>query len=182
MPRLKPSRLSPPFLSLGPCVTTNGHVISGAGSPANKSERAIWSNRYHRRAARLLGTPGSKTSWVSSPSRISAMAAFQPLRASHPVVRVGAGTLRSHRYCEVRMVHDHAPGDAFYRAEQVHQDRHIRLSPIPIDDIFEQDRGSPSAITRVWISVISKTVETGVETRTKRPSDSSRSINSLKDA
>jgi hypothetical protein len=64
----------------------------------------------------------------------------------------------------------HAPGDPLDRAEEVDQHRH-GIGPTTFSN---RTAGPPSASSRVWISVISSTGETGAATRTRRPSRSSR--------
>ena len=69
----------------------------------------------------------------------------------------------------------HAPGDALDRAEEVDQHRHVGSAAAAPTTFSNSTAGPPSASRRVWISVISRTGETGALTRTRSPAASSRS-------
>ena len=64
----------------------------------------------------------------------------------------------------------HAPGDPLDRAEQIDQHRHrVPAAGLAGTTFSNSTAGPPSASSRVWISVISRTGETGAATRTSRP-------------
>ena len=78
--------------------------------------------------------------------------------------------------------HGHAHRHALHGAEQIDQHRHGADGvPSALTGFSNITAGPPSAISRVWISVISSTVETGSFTRTSSPALSSRAMKSRKE-
>ena len=72
--------------------------------------------------------------------------------------------------------------DALDRAEEIGQHRHVVARAVAAHDVLEQHRRPASARSRVWISVISSTGDTGAATRFKSAPRSSRAMKSRSEA
>ena len=178
MPRLKLSCLSP--FGFGPCVTTSGQVISGAGSPGQQ----VWIGSLPR----SMSSPVSTISWQGAEPTVLRLHRHHGAQHRQHVERLAPAARRLGLAQEGQRLADvaqlvrlavHAPGDALDRAEQIDQHRQDASEPTT----FSNSTAGPfSASRRVWISVISSTGETGALTRTSRPVCSSRAMKSRSEA
>ena len=179
MPRLKASSRRPP----GPLVTTSGQVISGAGPPGQQ----VWTGSL----ARSMSPPSSTTSWQGAADTVRGFIAITVLSSgSMPTASRqppgGSGCLRK---ASVSPTWRSSPGSrSMPQATRSTVPNRLTSTGMPkalpsSRTTFSNSTAGPcSAISRVWISVISRTGETGSETRASRPSRSSRAMKSRKDA
>ena len=184
MPRLKSSSRS----SLGPLVTTRPQVISGAGSPGQhdwtgRAVRSIWSpvSTTSCTGARptVLGRiditvlASGSISMASAKPRggvgLRRKASSSPTSRSSPVVvrlLPSSVTPMATRFTVPNRLARHGIG---------------LIDPSGMTGFSNSTAGPPLRSSRVWISVISRTVETGSDTRTSSPCASSVAMNSRRD-
>ena len=184
MPRLKSSSRS----SDGPLVTTRPQVISGAGSPGQHD----WTGR----AVRSIWSPFSTTSCTGAfftvLGRIDRTVCISgSISIASPRPRGGVGFLRKasssptsrNSPAVVRSLPSSVTPMAtrFTVPNRLARQGMGLIVPSGMTGFSNSTAGPPFLSRRVWISVISSTVETGSDTRTSSPLASSWSMKSRRD-
>jgi hypothetical protein len=181
MPRLKSSSRSLP----GPLVTTSGQVISGAGSPGQQ----VWTGSLLRSMSSPVSTTSCTGAFFTVPGRIAitvlargsmSRASFRPLggagwrrKASNsPTSRSSPAVVRGSPPRVTPMATRLTVPNRLARAGMGERVPSGRIT------FSNSTAGPPVASRRVWISVISSTVDTGSVTRTSSPFASRTSMNS----
>ena len=165
--------------SSGPLVTTSGQVIKGAGSPGQQVCTG--------RAARSTSAPSITTSWQGAEPTVRGFMAITVLSRGSisKASRQPPGGSGWRRKARVSPIWRSSSGSRSM-PQATRSTVPNRLTRTGISEGWPSARrgfsnstaGPPSANSRVWISVISSTVETGSETRTSRPSTSRRAMKS----
>ena len=181
MPRLKLSCLSP--FGFGPCVTTSGQVMSGAGSPGQQ----VWIGSV----ARSMSSPVRTISWHGAEPTVLGFIAMtvRTIGSISSASRQPPGGSGWRRKASVSPTARNCPGSRSM-PQATRSTVPNRLTSTGMSERVPSGRttcsnstaGPFSASRRVWISVISRCGETGAETRTRRPLFSSRSMNSRSEA
>ena len=174
MPRLNLSSRA----SDGPLVTTSGQVISGAGSPGQQ----VWIGSRPR----SMSAPLSTTSWQGArPTNLgfidSATLTSGSSSSAWPKLSGGTGCLKKARvspsscsWCGSRFMP---------QATRSTVPNRLVSTGIEKPSTFSNSTAGPlSASSRVWISVISSTGETGSRTRTRAPRASRWAMNSRRES
>ena len=177
MPRLKFS-----FLSPDPLVTTSGQVIRGAGSPG---QQVCIGNK-----SRLMSWPLRTTSWTGAFfSVLGRIARTSLARGSSDKALFklsgGAGFCKKASASPISL----KPSGLVFSAAAIRPTLPNRFTrtgipaflPCSLITFSNNIAGPRSAIMRVWISVISRLVETGSVTRTRSPDCSRALIKSLRE-
>ena len=184
MPRLKSSSRS----SDGPLVTTRPQVISGAGSPGQQ----VWIGRDPKSIRSPVSTTSCTGAFFTVLSRMPmtvwasgsiSQASFRPrggsgLRrkaSSSPTSRSSPAVVRSRPSRVTPMA------TRFTVPNRLTSTGMSDGVPSAFTGRSNSTAGPPFRSSRVWISVISSTVETGSDTRTSSPAASSRSMKSRRD-
>ncbi len=184
MPRLKLSSRA----SLGPLVTISGQVMSGAGSPGQQ----VCTGRL----ARSISSPRSTISWqageptvfgriditvlasghssIASP-KLRGGSGWRRVASTSPTSRNDAASCRSTPFIVTPMATRFTVPNRLARTGMGDG------VPSALRGFSKMTAGPPSASRRVWISVISRTVDTGSRTRTSSPSASSLAMKSRSD-
>ena len=183
MPRLKLSSRE----SDGPFVTTSGQVMSGAGS----SGQQVWTGRR----LRSMSAPWITTCWQAAllaPTVLgfidSTLLASGISSSASAMLRGGSGwrSEASSSPTSRRLLASRRSTPPMVTPIAMRFTVPNRLTSTGMSEREPSARigcskitaGPFSARSRVWISVISSTVETGSRTRTSSPSDSRRLMNS----
>ena len=167
---------------LGPLVTTSGQVMSGAGSPGQQ----VWIGRRPR----SMASPVSTASCTGPSATVRGFMARTVLSSGSisTASRQPLGGSGWRRKASVSPTSRSWPGSRFMpqatrstlpkRLTSTGMSKRLPSSPVT----FSKSTAGPcSAISRVWISVISRSGETGTCTRLSRPAPSRRAMKSRSD-